>query len=304
MKGKCSFQIGAVQHVYQRTHGGFLIFYSVKDYLVFFTLFSIAVRKYHIKVLGLCLMVDHIHVLVIADNKQHLSEFVRYYTTGYSWAYNRWHGQRGVFFKGPFGYASKTRDKDIRSAIAYLYNNPVEKQICRRPEQSQWNFLPYMTSRHPFSEPLRLAYAGAPLRRAIREIRTNFASGKPLTYAQLNRLSRNLSSSEQRQLTDYIIWLYNCIDYAAVSNYFGGYPQMITAINTAKGSEYSIPEDFTSGSDRIYSKMTQFLLDTRVLESIDDLMRMGQEEREAFLDPLCRATGASARKVAKFLHLK
>ena len=303
MKGRISFRPGAIQHIYQRTIGGFLIFYTARDYLVFYSIIMTVARQHHIKILGLCLMADHIHILVDVSSKEQLFRFVQHYTSRFTTIWNRQHRQAGAMFLRQYGFASKTSGKDIRSAIAYLYNNPVEKQLCSRPEQSQWNFLPYGSSRHPFSEPLRLDRARAQMRHAIKEVISTRTRGDHLSYAQLSRLSRNLSRSEQLQLTDYIIRIYNRIDYTTAADYFGGYSQLITAINTTKGSEYAIKEDFTSGSDRIYSKMTQFLLESGAVECIDDLLLLSQAERVALLDPLCIATGASVKKASKYLHV-
>lgn len=304
MKGRISFKNGAVQHIYQRTTDGGLIFYSTRDYLVFFSVIMAVARKYRVRILGLCFMVDHIHILIEVTSAEELHRFVRDYSSWCASLWNTHYGKSGPLFKGQYGYASKVSDKDIRSAIAYLYNNPVEKQLCRRPEQAQWNFLAYGKCRTPFSGPWHLNMAGAALRRAVLQIRASLDRGRPLSYAQLERMSAGMTQLQQKQLADYIISHYNRIDYPAVSGYFGGFENLVAAINTTKGSEYSIREDFTSGSDRIYSKMTAFLIEAKAIDKIDTLLRLDETSRESLLEPLCIATGASERKVAKYLHLK
>ena len=304
MKGRISFKPGAIQHVYQRTNNGYLIFYTVRDYLVLYSVIMCSARKHRIKLLGLCFMVDHIHMLVDAQSKFELRRFIQHYTAWFTRLWNEQHGQSGALFGRQLGFASKVTGKDIRSAIAYLYNNPVEKQVCRRPEQSQWNFLAYGVSKNPFSDPLRVAQSSAWLRSALKEVSFQVSNSRPLSYAQLHRLSLSLTRTEQKQLADYIIRSYNCIDYAVVSDYFGGYEKMIIAINTTKGSEYDIPEDFTAGSDLIYSKMTQFLLDTGVVDSVDLLLHLPEDIRRSLIAPVCTATGASIKKAAKYLHVK
>ena len=205
MRGRISFRPGAVQHIYQNTYNGFLVFYSVRDFLAFFTIFTTTARRYNVRILGLCLMVDHLHVLVEAPNKAELSRFVHDYTWRFSMARNAWYGEGGAFFRSPFGRASKVSDKDIRSAIAYLYNNPVERQMCNRPEQAQWNFLAYAVSGHPFSQPLRLEKASAPMRRAIEEAKVSRREDTPLNYLRLEQMTRKLRPEEQLQLTDLIV---------------------------------------------------------------------------------------------------
>ncbi|MBQ7575524.1 MAG: transposase [Bacteroidales bacterium] len=304
MKGRISFKPGAVQHIYQNTCCGFLIFYSIKDYLVFFTLFSTVARIHGIKILGLCLMPDHIHVLVMADNRAALSRFVHHYTTWFSQIYNIWYESKGPFFRSTYGFASKVSSKDIRSAIAYLLNNPVEKQLSKRPEEAQWNFLAYGESRHPFSDPLRLREASAPLRRAVREVTITRDADRPLGYSQLSLMAKDLRPGELKQLTDFIISKYNCIDYDTAAGYFGNYSDLVAGVNTAKGSEYDIREDFVSGSDLIYAKMTKFLIEKKLAGSVEEMLRLPPQKRIELLEPLDIYTGAGYRKVSKYLHLE
>ncbi len=113
----------------------------------------------------------------------------------------------------------------------------------------------------------------------------------------------SLDQKEKMQLTDYIIKSYNCVDYEAVVDYFGGYSDMVAAINTTKGSEYAIKEDFISGSDRIYMKMTNYLLGSGVIASIDSLLRLPLEKRRELMDALAIYTGAGKKKVARYLHI-
>lgn len=50
------FSKGALNHVYQRTLNGFLIFYSVSDFLVYFTILCVVASKYHVRILMVSLM--------------------------------------------------------------------------------------------------------------------------------------------------------------------------------------------------------------------------------------------------------
>ena len=59
---------GEVHHVCQQTVDGVLVFYSVSDYLVFFTIYCTVARRLGVKVLALCPMVDHTHNVVIVRN--------------------------------------------------------------------------------------------------------------------------------------------------------------------------------------------------------------------------------------------
>ena len=119
-------------HIYQRTLNGCNIFYDLEDYLVFYTVFASVSRKYDLKVTGLCLMVDHLHVLVQSDIESVVSRFVSHYTSVFVKLYNEEVGRKGELFEKSFGRAWKRGSKKVRTAIAYLLNNPVEKSVCRR----------------------------------------------------------------------------------------------------------------------------------------------------------------------------
>ena len=304
MRGRLIFNNGAIQHIYQKSVNGFLILYSARDCVVFFTFIATVARRFNIQILGMCLMVDHIHVLIEVGSKAEMDQFVGLYTSWFANTYNKWYGLSGPLFQAKYGVASKVGDKKQRSAIAYLYNNPVERLICNRAEQYPWNFLAYADSRFPFSSPVRLDKARAPMRRAVEEVKSSRKEDLPLNFAQLKRITAPLTPQERKQLYDLIISIYNFVDYPDLFYRFGSYADLVTAISTTTGSEYAIQEEFVGRSDRIYSQMTEFLLESRRIQSIDDLLRMPEAERRDLLEPLCLRTGASRRQLEKYLRLR
>ena len=113
-------------HVYQRTVNGFNIFYEREDFLLFYTIFSIVAKQYALKVVELCLMIDHVHILLLSDSLEVISAFIRHYTSLFVKGYNVGVGRHGPLFHKSFGSAPKKGSKKIRSAIVYIGNNPVE----------------------------------------------------------------------------------------------------------------------------------------------------------------------------------
>ena len=67
-------------HIYQRTVNGFNIFYDLEDYLVFYTIFSVISGLYGISILQLCMMIDHVHMLISSESLSAVSAFVRRYS--------------------------------------------------------------------------------------------------------------------------------------------------------------------------------------------------------------------------------
>ena len=78
---KRRFVPGECMHVYQRAVKGFNIFYDLEDYLVFYTIFATVARQYNVTLMELCIMIDHIHVLMSSRSLNEISRFVMHYTS-------------------------------------------------------------------------------------------------------------------------------------------------------------------------------------------------------------------------------
>ena len=304
MKGRNKVVIKpcSVHHIYQNTRRGHLVFYSVKDCLVFFSIVSILARRYDVQILGVCLMADHIHLLVWVREPHQLISFVRDYTSLFSKVFNDYYGRKGPLFN-PYGCAPKIGHKRIRSAIAYLYNNPVENHLELMAESFQWNFLAYAEDRNPFSEKLRIDAARWELRKALYEVKNNCLNGLPLDYVQIGRITENLSPRELKQFTDYVIRRYNTIDYNAIIQYYGSYEKMVTAINSNTGSEYDLKEDSFAKDHRIYRTMLHHLMQVKRWPSMKDVLILPETDRQRIKSMLIREVGAAEKEVAKLLWL-
>ncbi len=296
------FRHEAVNHVYQRTRNHFNIFYDLSDYLVYFTVFCTCARKYDIDVYSLCLMIDHIHCLVRASAKECLSNFISNVTSVFVKEYNHSIGRKGPLFEKRFGSAPKADRKKLVSAIIYLGNNPVEKRLCTRAEQYRWNFLAYMDSPAPFSEPLVKYKASPALRNAMKEVDRCSGRSRHLNYSQLRRMMSPLSATEKNQLTDHIITSYNIIDYDGLLQYFESYQQLLISVHSTTGTEYDIKETIDKSYDNVYREMiktTREHTGTYVREVI-----MCDTDRKLEFAKLLRSrTKASIGQIAKFLHL-
>ena len=78
-----------INHCYQRTADGGVLFYTTSDHLVYFTMYCIVAKKYGIKVFSLCQMPDHVHDAVAARNQSDLVEFKRELNSRFARDYNK-----------------------------------------------------------------------------------------------------------------------------------------------------------------------------------------------------------------------
>ena len=261
-------------HIYQRSVVGDVIFYTLHDYLVFYSFVSVYARKYGVKLLGIAIMYNHYHILVSAESRDEVRRFVSVLTAGFSRAYNEEIGTEGILFKSPFGSAMKLGDKNIRTAAGYLYNNHTNKKLCEKAEEIRWNFLAFAHNSHPFSEPVVLRDATHALRNALKEIDANRKADRPMNYATLRRLYKPLGKEEKEQLTDYIINAYNAIDYAALESLYRSYDDMLFSFNANTFNEYDISEEAEerSGDDRVYNRLAKQVLALGKYSSVKDIL--------------------------------
>ena len=250
-------------------------------------------------------MPEHIHILVRAESSGAMSRFVNIYTSGFVKEYNRWYGRKGPLFNAHFGRAPKIGSKKIRTALAYLYNNPVEKNLSRKAEEYQWNFLAYAVSDHPFSRKTPQRKCCGKMREALALIRVMRSGGKPLRYAILEECAVGLTEESIRELTDRIICCYNCIDYNGATRYYDNdYDKMILAFDSNTGSEYDIAEIFTPGSDGVYYQMASLVIKTLGRNGIKKIFSMNDADKIELGVLLAKRTGASKRQLEKFLRIE
>lgn len=293
-----------MNHTYQRSVSGFNIFYEVEDYLVYYTIFSVMSRRYGMVVYGLCLMIDHIHTLTTTSSCKTFSKFMSNVAIQFVKEYNRYHNRVGPLFSECFGSAPKAGLKRLRTAIAYLFNNPVERLLCKRAQEYRWNFLAYAASDNPFSDPLVLKKASRRLRRALKEVDGTLKRNEYMTYVQLKRMFVGMDAREKNQLIDYIIVRYNIIRYEDLTTKcYDGYENMLMAINSNAGSEYEVQELRYGRSDAEYRYLYKYVHE-KGFKDAGEVISLPSDSKFKLMVDMMNETSVSKLQICKFLHLK
>jgi hypothetical protein len=232
-----------------------------------------------------------------------MAEYEQLVNAWYAQEFNRSCGREGQLYNHPDGNASKRTESRIRDSFAYLGNNPVERKLCRKAIDYRWNFLAYATNAWPFSEPVDPASASTAMRRGMSEVRHCHEQGKHLSYAQIHRIMDKLNRKERQQLIDYIIGLWNIIDYSKAISYYGNIDAMIRAFHDNTGSEYEIQEDRDPYSDTVYSDCTRILLKERLIDSVYDIPSLPMAAKSQLYALLRTRTAAKPKQLRKYLHI-
>ena len=295
---------GIFYHCYQRPKDRGVIFYTVADHLLYFTIFCTVIPKYNVTALKLVQMPDHLHHSMIEKESGQLGACLDIVTSLFVREYNKAYGRRGPMFDTPFGRAPKKTDKSIRTNLTYLDNNPVERQLVNKAENYRWNYLAYAVSPRPFSQRIVLRKASMPLRRALKMVKARHAKGRYLTGVLLRRLFDSLPGKiEREQLTDFIVSTYSVIDYKAATNYFKSYQDELITAHANTGSEYDIKEHFIGRSDACYVKMTRALLASGLVKDIHEIFSMTPEDKRMAFRYLNARIDAPGKQIAAFLHI-
>ena len=298
------FRPGAVHHVYQRPVHGIVLFHTRRDFLVFLTIFFIVKKKHKVRILSVCPMIDHLHVVLEADTKAELSAFVQEYTSKFVKEYNcSLDRQSGRLFPRRFGCAPKRDDKKARSAIAYSYNNAPERKMCNRAVDYQWNLLAYASNKHPFSEPIDLAARTNAMRKAMSTVKTIHEDGHYLGYAVLGRIFKGLTRKETLQLTDFILSTYCDVDFERAIDFYGNLDKMILAIDSNTGSEHDIKEEWVGYTDAVYAEMGKLIRKKTGLNDMKVILKWPENKRRRLYSFLLTQSDFLERQVEKYLQL-
>ena len=290
-------------HSYEKGVDGRILFYCLRDRLVYFTIFCVEAVRHDIVVLALCLMFNHIHSLTKALSYEKHYRFHQSVESQYAMAFNEISCRNGQVFKKPFKWAMKRSDKKVKDCLAYHVNNPVVKKLCKKGVENQWTFFAYGASDHPFSDPIVWSKASAAFRRGVTLVNATHDNERPLGFAKLDIIYHSLRPAEARQMTDYIIKTYSVIDFEKAAAYFGGYEKMIAAFDIISGSEHDITEDFIPEPDVPYLEMIKVVQKTGYDLSKKRFLSLEGEEMTELVKLLLKTTNASPRQVTRFLHL-
>jgi REP element-mobilizing transposase RayT len=292
------------EHIYIRSINQFVIFYSMEDRLVYYTVFAVMAKRYRVTVLALALMFDHIHHLIKTISRELYSKFIGVTTSTFVMAYNRDSGRKGPLFHKAYGNSAKRRDKDVRNCIAYNYNNSVEKLLFIRAEQDRWNLLAYIDNPHPFSKEICRKTASKKLLKSMDTVVLFRGRNEYLDYPVVRRLFEGLVPEEREQLLDFIIYSYLPIDKESLLGFYKNYDAMVLAINSNTGKEYDMNEIYDPESHQDFVRMLNLTQRSSFADDPRSIILAPDEQKWKIVKSFIDRAGASLYHAKRFLHLE
>ena len=128
-------------HVLNRGNGRQRVFHRDEDYAAFLDLVGSACARLPLRVLGLCLLPNHFHLLLWPHADGDLSRWMQWLLTAHV---RRYHGRRGTsghIWQGRFKAFPIQRDEHFLTVLRYVERNPVRAGLVRRAEDWPWSSL-------------------------------------------------------------------------------------------------------------------------------------------------------------------
>ena len=299
MKRKIEFSSRAVYHIYHRSRDKGVIFYNLNDRIVYYTLAATSARKYNIVVSASSLMFTHLHQSIEASTRESMIQYLRSTDSSFVRLYNSHYGLTGKLFDRDPGHSPKFTLKEKKSNLIYVFNNHVEKGLCKYAREERWSFFAYAFSNNPFSKEIDLKNASKALIKVLRLVDRRVRKNKALDYGDLDRILPILNSDEKEQFVDYVISRYAWVDFSRAASRFESLEAMELAINSTTGAEYEIREDYYKEKDTGYVDLNSF---SRKYGFAGRILTLTPEEKMNYILRARYETQASDAQLRRYFH--
>ena len=125
-------------HVTQRGNNRQAVFFTDDDYGAYLAILAGEAQAYGLRVLGYCLMPNHVHLVAVPQREDSLAKAVGRTHWRYTQLVNRLHGRSGHLWQNRF-FSCPLDDEHFWNATAYVERNPVRARMVRRVWRWRWS---------------------------------------------------------------------------------------------------------------------------------------------------------------------
>ena len=134
---------GAIHHVLNRGNRRATVFHKPADYDAFFNLIATTLDHVPMRILSVCLMPNHFHLVVWPFRGIELSAYMHHLTNAHVRRYHRHYGTTGLghVYQGRYKNFLVQSDPHLYNVIRYVEANPLRCGLVKDAAQWQWSSL-------------------------------------------------------------------------------------------------------------------------------------------------------------------
>ena len=110
------------------------IFEKAEDIKYYIKIMYHLTKEQKIKIVGYCIMNNHAHMLIKAEEIKELSKYMQRLNTKYGKYYNKKYSRVGYVFRDRYRAEGIYTEEYLYNCLKYIYNNPVKAGICKKAE--------------------------------------------------------------------------------------------------------------------------------------------------------------------------
>ncbi len=129
---------GKIFHICNRGALKTTLFFNTYMYELFIDLLHQYAEQYKITIISLCLMPNHVHILIRVEEGGDVPTFVRVLCSTYSKRINYQLRRSGTIFQGRYYMKKVTTDRYFRNVCRYIHLNPFKAGLVDHP--AKWEY--------------------------------------------------------------------------------------------------------------------------------------------------------------------
>ena len=140
---------GYCYHLVNRANQRAQIFHSAEDYSQFLALIARAQDRLELPILALCLMPNHVHMVVQPKAVTDLARWTHWtFTTHVRWYHARY-ASTGRVWQGRFKAFPSQSDHHLLTVMRYVERNALRANLVERAEDWEWGSLGWRSAAQP-----------------------------------------------------------------------------------------------------------------------------------------------------------